>query len=205
MILFICADFIRAQENQLQVNTGLRLVNVFQPPSNDNYPLVGYSVGFSYNRLVNSRMFLSLGLNIDEKGYGIKTDIYTETLDSKVKMYYLDLPIKFNYMFLINNDNITMGLGPYVGYGLWGNITSEYGEIKETKDVKWGNNGGDYNGSPDHKRLDIGLTGSITYQINRFSIGLDYQVGFLDMVSDGLGGGEKNNSFGLKIGYLMVK
>jgi len=204
--LFIfCFSNLKGQDNQLQINVGIKLNNVYEPPSNNNRVLLGSSIGLAYNKYLNNNLFLSSGLLLNEKGYGLRTNIGTESMDYKVRLFYLDLPIKCNYAITTDNQNIIFGLGPYIGCGLWGNITTAFMGDNETKAVKWGNTGGDYDGTPDHKRLDIGFSGNISYQFNRISIGLDYQIGVVDLVPEGLGGGERNNTFGLHLGYLIKK
>src|SRR3989339_245513 len=165
--LFIfCFSNLKGQDNQLQINVGIKLNNVYEPPSNNNRVLLGSSIGLAYNKYLNNNLFLSSGLLLNEKGYGLRTNIGTESMDYKVRLFYLDLPIKCNYAITTDNQNIIIGLGPYIGCGLCGNIS---------------------------------------YQFNRISIGLDYQIGVVDLVPEGLGGGERNNTFGLHLGYLIKK
>ncbi|MBE9469154.1 MAG: outer membrane beta-barrel protein [Bacteroidetes bacterium] len=202
---FLGIAIIKAQENQLQIIAGLKLNNIYKPPSEGNRFLMGYSIGLSYNKYLNKQMFLSSGLFLDEKGSGTEIDIYTETMDFKVRLFYLDLPIKYNYLITIGNQKLLIGLGPYIGCGLWGKISTEFMGQIDTYNIKWGNNGGDYDGTPNYKRLDFGFAGSVSYQVKRISLGLNYQIGVVDMVPEGLGGGERNNTFGFCLGYLILE
>lgn len=121
--------------------------------------------------------------------------------------YYLNLPIMVNYKFdLGKNFRLGLGTGPYLGYGIGGNIKREAntsGRIETNERDYFGSKEDSKSGKVfTSNRFDFGWTAGVT---------LDYQVFFLSVTGSWGITGQKvnesdsnkptNNGYALTLGY----
>lgn len=115
---------------------------------------------------------------------------------TKTHLYYLEVPLYATYWANITTEGkIFGGFGPYLAYGIGGNIKSQ------TSSVKAFDKDGDY------KPFDAGITLTAGYKIpNSFSFRLAYDLGLANILRDaGNGGKVKTRTIGLNIGYPLNK
>ncbi len=142
---------------------------------------VGIEKAFSPNwSLMPSLEFALKGYDIsDEEGY-------SETAD----MYYLQIPVLAAYRMNLNDSwNLVLKAGPYIGYGLFGDISAEDTEVgySAEEDVF------DY-----AERLDIGLDFGIDFEHHRYVFGAEYEFGLTSLSKEG---DIKNSAFYVTVGY----
>jgi hypothetical protein len=99
----------------------------------DNDLIIGYHAGFNIQLPVAPDFFFQPGLLFSLKGsegsYGILTGTY--------KLSYIEIPLNLVYKGLLGNGYITLGFGPYIGYGVMGNSTLTVGPVSVETDVEF--------------------------------------------------------------------
>lgn len=132
-----------------------------------------------------------------------------EYYESHNHRYYLQLPIMMRYDWKIGDKaRFHLALGPYIAYGLGGNAYSEVQGFELKQDEGRYEIVRDYRVSesdrnPFHqgvRRFDWGITAEAGFDIGRWSIALDYDLGLGKQYrSDGIDA--KYHTISLTVGY----
>ncbi len=95
-----------------------------------------------------------------------------------------------------------VGLGPYAGYNISGNITNTSADMKN-RAVNIGSN----KNNDDIKPLDFGVGANVGYELAcGFFVRLRYQIGLFNLTPNtNAGASIKSTSYGLNVGYLFKK
>ena len=165
-----------------------------------------FHVGPTLELPVNELISVNTGFILSTKGFrdnetiGEGDDAFQS--DTKVIVYYVDIPITVKGMFTMSDKILYGYLGPYIGAGLNGKIKSEttsngHTEIDE-EDVKFGSDADE----DDIKRLDYGLTAGAGVEIKNALIELSYDLGIANISAYTEDGSFiKNRILKLSIGY----
>jgi hypothetical protein len=137
---------------------------------------VGYTVGFTAFRQLSSNVGINLELQYIQKGYYHKI---CNTISDKLLANYVEVPIMFDYAFIIpslRNVKLHGTLGVYTAYWLSGKYKTEgFDDTDETLDFE----------KSGTKRFDFGPNGGgrLEYILSNGSISLDfrYELGLLDL------------------------
>lgn len=184
------------EKNLFGIRAGLNVSNVSSPIFTAN-SRAGFHVAGVYQRLLTKTIpiYFETGLQITQKGCKIDSD--------KVNAMYIEIPVMVNYKFNIG-DIVTIypSAGLFYAYGISGKYKSldfdGYEEAYYTSNEKL------FGGDNYLKRSDIGLRISATVDWTRYSFGLGYEFGLLDIAKDeafGLHGGVKSGNFFITVGY----
>lgn len=154
--------------------------NVETYGSNKNIKL-GLNIGVATEFSLNKRFAIETGINLDSKGYRVKKkdllEEYSETIKT-LKIYYIDIPINAKYIISDNSFKTFITAGPYIGIGIYGNLTTEIEGNKKissvNKDIEWGE---DFNPN----RLDYGLNIGIGAEYKFLSFSINYSHGLPDL------------------------
>lgn len=130
-----------------------------------------------------------------------------EYYESHNHRYYLQLPIMMRYDWKIGDKaRFHLALGPYIAYGLSGNAYSEVQGFELKQDEGRYEIVRDYRESERNpfdqgrRRFDWGITAEVGFDIGRWSIGLDYDLGLGKQYrSDGIDA--KYHTISLTVGY----
>lgn len=103
--------------------------------------------------------------------------------EEELTLYYLQLPVLLAYRFnAADYLNITAKAGPYLAYALSGRLRHGYnyaGNYYESKiDIFDRNLSGI---TKTAKRFDVGLDAGVDFEMRRFVLGLEYEVGLMSM------------------------
>lgn len=102
-----------------------------------------------------------------------------------ISVYYLQLPVLAAYRFNLNDSwNLTVKAGPYFAFGMFGNISDEYGDA-DLFDVA--------------ERFDYGLDLGVDFEYHQYVFGLEYEYGLANINKEG--GDVKNAAFFVTAGY----
>ncbi len=114
---------------------------------------------------------------------------------TKTHLYYLEVPLYVTYWTSISpKGKIFGGLGPYIAYGIAGNVKSQTSSVKAF----------DKNG--DYKPFDAGLNFTAGYKIpESFSFRLAYDFGFANILRNAGSDKAKSRTISLNIGYPLNK
>lgn len=134
-------------------------------------------------------LFLETGLGLNQKGFKQEAD----GTSSKIKMWYLDVPVMVNYKFTVNDDwCIYPSVGVYYGIGIGGK-------------TKLAGRKGDTFGDDGFQRSDFGLRLSCTADWKRYQVSAGYVLGLVDVLDSpemaSYWGKIKNRSFYVMVGY----
>lgn len=147
--------------------------------------LTGFSIGAVAEVGLASNWYFQPGLQFSTKGAKYDLDYLG---DAKLKLNYIEVPVNFGYKINVGPANILAFAGPYLAYGVGGNL--------EDEDVEWGSSKGELN------PFDLGLNIGAGLEIDNLQIGLQYGFGLSNMsnVSDFT---QKNGVFSATIAYYL--
>jgi hypothetical protein len=149
------------------------------------------------------------GLLFTTKGTKGSDQFLGQSLEGKLNLSYLELPLNFLYKPVLGSGKLLVGFGPYVAYGIGGKLKLASGAQDEDVDVKFKNN---VNSSdPDDriyfKPFDAGANILFGYEFsNKLSAQLNAQLGLVNINSKYEGAPDndakaKNTGFGVSLGY----
>lgn len=106
----------------------------------------------------------------------------------KVDILYLQIPVVAAYRLnLTDSWNMALKAGPYIGVGVYGKVSGDEGGSANLF-----SNGG--------KRFDLGLDLGVDFEYHRFVFGVEYELGFLPLLSEG-SSKIRNAAFYATVGY----
>lgn len=141
----------------------------------DFKPFTGFSAGVKGELLPAgedvSGICWDAALLLTQRGWKDEVfyDDLSSTRDIKCKIYYLELPVHVGYRQVLNDRFAAVyGIGPYVGWGLWGGYKLD------------GDSGFDVNVFTDdeYRRFDWGAGLSVALETRRLQIGASYDISF---------------------------
>jgi hypothetical protein len=201
----------------LGIKTGLTLSKV--AVTNDDFNpdvsnVIGIPIGISADIKLYKNLFLQPSVYLSRKGF--KSDDLGFGDDFKANVTYLEFPLIFLYKHNIGLNNLVVGLGSYLGYGLDGKWTTPQeaviGDIIIGKegDINFQNDAiinsyGDYvYGKP----YDYGANALVGFEVlKRYLIQINTSYGLRNINSnwgDFIPKEKKyNRTFGLTFGYLF--
>ncbi|MGZ6519723.1 MAG: porin family protein [Bacteroidia bacterium] len=159
----------------------------------------GITAGIVIDAPLSTNFNFQPALNFVQKGYKIKDDVGTET----VNFNYLEVPLNFVYT-TERNEGFFIGAGPSVSYGLSGKDKIKYsgGSMPDdNQKIKFGS------GADQVKAFDFGANAVAGYKFNGgFMVSGNYNLGLTKINNDdgsGDAGAIKNKYFSIKIGYMF--
>jgi len=172
----------------------------------ENKLLTGYHFGVNVQIPIVPEFYFQPGVLFSTKG--AKND--DNTLKTSTHLSYIEMPLNFVYKGLLGNGYVFIGLGPYIGYAVGGNVKYDGGENEsQKKDIVFQNvvELEDPLTVPYYKAFDvggniffgyempIGIFAQLNAQLGLVKINPEYEVLPDDESSI------KNTGFGLSLGY----
>jgi hypothetical protein len=177
IILAVLSINVFSQNVGLGAKGGLNLSNMIvkdddETLSDDFKMLAGFHI-YPYVEFSFSDLFaLDAGLNFQSRGYSIIEDNFKLRFTS----LYLDIPINAKFNFDLGSLKLFCNIGPYVAFGVGGNIYTETTIGSYTTSAKRKIDWGD-----DLKSTDYGLNFGVGIDINNFIFGLNYGWGIANL------------------------
>jgi hypothetical protein len=173
----------------------------------ENKIKTGFNVGVNAEIPIATDFYLQPGVLFTTKG--AKDD---DDDDIKVNLSYIEVPINFLYKPVLGMGKLSLGIGPYVAFGIGGKVSNADGketDIEFTKEVSTANYSAAASAGyfPYFKRFDAGGNLLVGYEFsNNFSFQLNAQLGMININSDIENFSDddtkfKNTGFGLSLGY----
>ncbi len=195
-------SFVATSSAQVRfgVKAGLNLANI----SFSNLPaeagittsmiptfMVGGQVEFDFAE----NLGLGVGLQLQGKGAKNKSDFLGQTVETTVTPMYLQVPVMLQY----RNNGFFAGVGPYVGFGLFGkNKTTG----ADSQDLKFGSTIDD-----DFSALDFGAGVEVGYEFGSLRATASYNLGLANALpKDAVSGSDlkaRHNVIGIGLAYLF--
>ncbi len=169
---------------------------------------VGFKIGVIYDWGISESFYIQPGLYFTTRGAKIKESEEDYKYEEKWKLNYLQLPILASYRIALS-DNVKwhINAGPYVAVGVGGKVKWEVTDDGDTDK-------GDYKafGTADEdsdqekgglKRFDAGLSFGTGVSINKFYVGLTYDLGLVNAADKDAWKDYKmrNRNFSIGVGY----
>lgn len=169
----------------------------------------GIAVSGTYQRLLtqNLPLYLETGLDFSMEGSKYKYDEYES---DTYNLWYMKIPVMINYKFYVKDFTFYPSVGIYYALGLGGNVKYKYtgdGETETYKDKAFGKYDENTGEGGMLKRSDFGIRVGVTGQWKRFSLGLSYSKGFLNIADTSEDGNYdsgtvfRNWCFNISVGY----
>ena len=165
----------------------------------NNHAKTGFNGGVNVEFPLSNRFYLQPGVEYRQKGSELSNG-------NKLTLSYVDIPVNFIYKPALGAGAMLLGFGPYVGFGV-------NGEVKSPDDLKRKVSFDDTysaNEAEDlqFKRLDAGANFIVGYEFkSKLSAALKAQLGLIDIDPDtNIPGDEtrnRNTGFGLSLGYRL--
>ncbi len=223
IVLFTAPDICaqkRSQDNSkigLGLYGGINLQNLngsdFWGEKLENDLILGFHGGLNYNLPVAPDFYFQPGVIFNMKG--AKKDVMNvpqkadNSIVTTIKLSYIEVPLSLLYRPQLGDGHILLGFGPYVAYGIAGNVkTSANGQTEETE-VKFKNTvtSEDPSDVIFFRALDAGANIFFGYefyfglfcqmeaQLGLLKVNPEYELLANDKTS------YKNTGFGLSVGY----
>jgi hypothetical protein len=204
MLMILLTALSLSAQTTFGVTAGVSFANVtakYQGISASLKLKPGVTAGIILNEPLRGNFILQPALNFVQKGYKIKDDTGTET----VNFNYLELPVNIIYS-VKKNEGFFIGGGPSLAYGISGRDKVKYagGSMPDdNQKVKFGS------GADEVKGFDFGVNAIAGYRLaGGLMISANYNLG-LSKINNDDGSGEngtlKNKYYSLKIGYTFGK
>ena len=180
LMLVLCIFFVsQINAQSFIIKGGFNLSKLYYADEDGTYSdefdmKPGFHVGGAIEIPLNTNFMFEPGIMLITKGVKMEED----EISTKANLNYIDIPLLLKASSNSKNGASVFGaLGPYIGLGLNGKITMEYGGDKETEDVKFGND----EDNDDLKRLDMGVSIGGGVEFESFLIGVSYDYGLMNI------------------------
>jgi Outer membrane protein beta-barrel domain len=157
----------------------------------------GIAVGIAIDAPMATNFSFQPALNFIQKGYKIKDDAGTET----VNFNYIEVPLNFVYS-VKKNEGFFVGAGPSIAYGMSGmDKFKANGMPDDNEKIKFGS------AADEVKAFEFGVNALAGYRTRGgFMLSGNYNLGLSNINNDdgsGDAGTIKNKYFSIKIGYFF--
>lgn len=175
----------------------------------ENDMLTGFNFGINAEIPVGVDFYFQPGLLYTIKGAKSKDVIFGQTINGKVRISYVELPLNFLYKPVLGKGHLLLGFGPYVALGISGKETYEGGGSSLTSDIKFKNKvmNTDSDDFAYIRPLEAGANLLAGYEFsNRVSFQLNTQLGLTKINPEYEGAPDdktsaKNTGFGFSLGF----
>ncbi len=175
----------------------------------ENDMLIGFHAGVNVQIPIAPEFYFQPGIIFSTKGAKNVTTVLGVDFTTTTKLSYIEMPLNLVYKAALGNGYFMLGFGPYVGYGISGNVVTKGGDISLDQDVEFKNvvETGDDITVPYFKALDFGGNIFAGYQMsNGIFAQFNTQLGMVKINPEYkiLQDDEsvvKNTGFGLSLGY----
>jgi len=231
MLLTIGSWNLHAQQNQFSfgIKAGANLSDAIQETNyvNAGKPTakVGYQIGATAEYSPRGTFYLSSGLSVSNKGAIFKgaerwiggSNPPVTSWKKTTNQIYLQLPVAAGYnIHLCEQTSIKLNAGLYFAYGIGGKeiVKTKTTPSEAMKDEKFVYDTFDENNNESYSpynldRKDYGATFGIGFRCKKFTIGLDYELGLLNIYKvdktelSTSAGTYKNRNLALTVGYVL--
>jgi len=191
IILFVF-QYFNVEAQRLGIKGGPDILGVNYnyngEPKNSN-PQMGFHLGLAMELKLSNSFALGSGVYFTEKGF--QEDYHLPDKD-KTTFFYMDIPALLVYKIPTAYNNLYFHAGPYLGIGLFTNLTGSSFEMEDGFGV-----------DPEQYRkydLGLGLGGGIEY--DNLRLGLAYSVGLFD-IRNATDTDVKNMVLGIDVAYMF--
>ncbi|WP_078736755.1 outer membrane beta-barrel protein [Porphyromonas circumdentaria] len=138
-------------------------------------------------------MYVAPGLAYSVKGF--KSSVLgTTTVRLSSRIHYLEVPINVGYRIDLGNKfNVSVEVGPYVAFGLFGSATRKVGSVKTSNSL--------FQEDGTISRFDMGVGASVALDYDRYYATFGYERGLLNMSTESSAVTLNNLNYIMGIGF----
>ncbi len=172
-------------------------------------PIAGFHIGGTVEFPLSSILSIETGLLHTTKGLRYKerfldnNGLNTEE-DSKLTLYYFDIPVTAKVYAKAGTNKIFGLFGPYIGLGLLGTTKSKRTINGQSNTLNGRVSFGYNERSNDFKTLDYGLLLGAGIKIKRVQLSASYALGLANISVHNDDYKVRNRVFGISIGYEFL-
>ncbi len=188
--LLAMVSLVGAQNLSFNIKGGLNLSNI-SGDVEDNKVKTGFHIGVGADYDFAPNMAIQSGLLFSAKG--TKSDV--ESVDITVNANYLQLPVHFAYKIdVMPLTRVVLHAGPYIAYGVGGEIKGKEGGVSVAVDTFDGDMG-------IMKRFDAGLGLGVGAEFGPILLDLGWDMGLINVARDSGDESVRNQNAYLSVGY----
>lgn len=138
----------------------------------------GYNFGLVADIAIGKSFYFQPGLSLTSKGSKVRGMDYEEWGgEANLNAVYLQVPLLFAYKIFLKkwNNSFNIGVGPYIAYGIGGNVSG--------KNTAKSNTFGDYGWC---NRPDIGYSMELSFEMPRIILFMGGEYGFTHMLKNSI-------------------
>lgn len=151
----------------------------------NNYSLKpGFHVGMTLDLPFNEYFSFEPALLFTSKGTKYEINESGTVLSGKANLYYIEMPLNFKLGFKMDRrgkNKIFFAAGPYLGYGIIGQLQTSLdvnGQSKSgSESVSWGSDAEENN----FKNFDYGMSFGAGFEFSSIAIGVSYEYGMANI------------------------
>lgn len=213
MLATLIVSNTNAQKTSFGVRGGVNFYNVTGKTNNgdklDNKIRPGYNLGINAEIPIGIDFYVQPGVIYSTKG---AKDLFGA--EYGIKIGYIEVPVNLLYKPDIGTGKLLLGFGPYVAFGVGGNLIPNSADIKKLPLKFKGEITEDEATTPGHyyiKGFDAGANFFFGYEMSsRFSAQLNAGLGLVNFNakvkgSDSGKASLNNTGFGVSLGYRFSK
>lgn len=157
---------------------------------------IGFTLGVFTNVPLSTNFIFRPELNYTQKGGKVEGTFGTTSIENKLTLNYLELPLNFIYKA---TGGFFVGAGPALGYGIGGKAKTKSGSTSSDEKIKFGSD----ENEDDLKAMEFAGNLLAGYQMeNGITLTVLYNMGFSNLSHDP-DQTFKNRYFGIKIGKIF--
>lgn len=175
----------------------------------ENDIITGFHIGVNAEIPVAPGFYFQPGVLYTIKG-AKNTDVFLgQTIKSTARLSYIEVPLNLVYKPVLGTGRLLLGFGPYVAFGIGGDVKFESGNNSETHKIKYKKMVLDTD--PDDvayfRPMDAGANFLFGYEFTqKISLQLNAQLGLVKINPEYEGepndqSSAKNTGFGFSLGY----
>jgi hypothetical protein len=177
-------------------------------------PIFGFNLNFIVDIKLNSSLSLSSGISFSQKGF--RQTLYYQyspftSAEMTSRINYLEIPLYIKINTNLTKVNFFYGAGPYISYGLNGNVSTLTADSSYTSEITWTKSGGfiennlpNTYGYTSIKRFDYGIGNMVGLKYKKLLLALDYRYSFKNIMWEYFLDEKMSNSvLSLSAGYIF--
>jgi len=192
VILIIVFQQFIVEGQRLGIKGGLDILSVnyiYQEDPKNSNPQMGFHIGMAMEFKLSNSFTINSGLLFTEKGF---QEDYQLADKDKTTFFYLDIPALLVYKIPTANNNLYFHAGPYLGIGLFTNLTGSSFEMEDG-----------FGEEPEqYRKYDLGLALGSGIECDNLRFGLAYSVGLFD-IRNATDTSVKNMVLGIDVAYMF--
>ena len=151
----------------------------------DKKSVIHYQAGAVVDYMLAKRCFLESGLSFLHKGYKNSHQGNAGLDEETLHLYYLQIPVTFNYMIPVEKVWLIPQAGPYLSFALAG-VYNKYSDIEGVQKDESHNIFKDENpnGTKKYRRFDCGVRFGVNVLfLKKVRVGIDYDLGLVNILN----------------------